>query len=169
LYDRQTETLWSQILAKAIGGKLVNTELEILPSSHTSWKTWKKKYPNSKVLSKKTGYSRDYDRSPYGSYDKDKITYFPVEFKSKKYHPKERVLGITINGKQKVYPFAELAKNSKSTITDSFENRALSIEFDAENRDGSIKQSSGEIVPTINTFWFAWYGFHPKSEIYQFK
>ena len=169
LYDRETETLWSQILSKAIGGKLVNTHLEILPSSHTSWKTWKKKHPNSLVLSTKTGYSRDYDRSPYGSYDKNTVTYFPVEFKSKRYHPKERVLGITLNGKQKVYPFAELAKNSVNTFTDSFENETLSIEFDSENRDGTIKNAKGEIVPSINTFWFAWYGFHPQSEIYKYN
>jgi len=58
LYDRETETLWSQILAKAVSGKLVGTELEIIQSSHTSWKAWKEKHPDSKVLSLKTGYSR---------------------------------------------------------------------------------------------------------------
>lgn len=169
LYDRETETLWSQILSKAISGKLVDTELEILPSSHTSWKAWRKKHSDSKVLSTKTGFSRDYDRSPYGSYDENLVTYFPVEFKSKRYHPKERVLGITVNGKQKVYPFTELAKNSETTITDKFADEILSIEFDAENRDGSIKDSKGTIVPSINTFWFAWYGFHPKGDIYKFQ
>ncbi len=169
LYDRETETLWSQILSKAISGKLVDKTLEILPSSHTSWKAWRTKYPNSKVLSTNTGYSRNYAHSPYGSYDNDVITYFPVEFKSKRYHPKERVLGITLKDKQKVYPFTELAKNKSNTFTDTFENETLTIEFDAENRDGVIKNSKGEIVPSINTFWFAWYGFHPKGEIYQFN
>lgn len=169
LYDRETETLWSQILSKAIGGKLVDTQLEIIPSSHTSWKSWKKKYPESKVLSTKTGYSRDYSRSPYGSYDENEVTYFPVEFKSKRFHPKERVLGITMNGKQKVYPFAELTKNSTNTFVDTFENETLTIEFDSENRDGTIKNAKGEVLPSINTFWFAWYGFHPKGEIYKFK
>ncbi len=169
LFDRETETLWSQILSKAVSGKLVNTELEIIQSSHTSWKAWKKKYPNSKVLSRETGYSRDYNRSPYGNYDKEVMTFFPIEFKSKRYHPKERVLGITLNGKQKVYPFAEISKNSGGKVTDEFAGETLTIEFDAENRDGLVKNSKGVVVPSINTFWFAWYGFHPKGEIYKFK
>ena len=116
-----------------------------------------------------TGYSRYFARSPYGSYDKEVMTYFPVEFKSKRYHPKERVLGITLNGKQKVYPFAEIAKNSDGKFTDEFAGETLTIEFDAENRDGLIKNSKGDIIPSINTFWFAWYGFHPKGEIYKYK
>ena len=68
-----------------------------------------------------------------------------------------------------MYPFTELAKNKKSVLTDKFKDQLLTIEFDAENRDGLIKNSKGEIVPSINTFWFAWYGFHPKSEIYKFE
>lgn len=169
LFDRETKTLWSQILSKAVSGKLVNKKLDIIPSSHTSWKTWKHKHPDSKVLSTNTGFSRDYNRSPYGSYDKDVITYFPVEFKSKRYHPKEKVLGLTLNGEQRVYPFTELAKNSAGILTDQFANETITIEFDAENRDGEIKNSKGEVIPSINTFWFAWYGFHPKGEIYKYK
>lgn len=169
LFDRETETLWSQILSKAVSGKLVNTELEIIQSSHTSWKAWKQKYPDSKVLSTRTGYSRDYTQSPYGSYDKEVITYFPIEFKSKRYHPKERVLGITLNGKQKVYPFTELGKNTEGKLTDEFASETLTIEFDAENRDGLIKNSKGKVIPSINTFWFAWYAFHPKGEIYKYE
>ena len=169
LFDRETETLWSQILSKAVSGKLVNSELNIIPSSHTSWKAWKQKYPGSKVLSRETGFSRDYSRSPYGTYDKDVSIYFPVEFKSKRYHPKERVLGLSLNGKQKVYPFAELAKNSDGKLIDKFADETLTIEFDAENRDGTIKDSKGVILPSINTFWFAWYGFHPKGEVYKYN
>lgn len=167
LYDRETETLWSQILSKGVSGKLVNQELEIIPSSHTSWSAWKKKHPKTKVLSTDTGFSRDYNRTPYGGYTKNTSIYFPIEFKSKKYHPKERVLGITINGKSKVYPFSELSKLDKPTLNDKFEGKNLHLKFDGENRDGVIKDDTGKILASVNTFWFAWYAFHPKAVIYK--
>jgi hypothetical protein len=169
LFDRETETLWSQILSKGISGKLVNQKLKIISSSHTSWQDWHKKHPNSKVLSNKTGFKRDYTRSPYGDYNNTKSTYFPVAFRNKKYHPKERVIGVTIDGKQKVYPFTELAKTNKNSLKDVFAGTQLRLEFDVENRDGLIKDSTGKIIPSMNTFWFAWYAFHPKSEIYKAK
>ena len=169
LYDRETETLWSQILSKAVSGRLVDKKLEVIPSSHTSWQAWKKKHPNTKVLSNETGFVRDYQRSPYGTYDSDVSTYFPVEFKSKKYHPKERVLGISLKGQHKVYPFAELAKIPGSRLNDIFAGEHLTVEFDSENRDGQIKDSSGKILTSVNTFWFAWYAFHPDTLIYKLE
>jgi len=73
------------------------------------------------LLLKVKEYDRNYNRSPYGSYNKNKTTYFPTAFKSEKYHPKERVMGVTINNKQKVYPFSELSKTQKITINDQFQ------------------------------------------------
>jgi len=173
LYDRQTNSLWSQILSKAISGKQVNQKLTIIPSAHTSWSIWKKKHPDTKVLSSKTGFNRNYSRSPYGSYTKNGTLYFPITFKSNKYHPKERVIGITINKKHKVYPFSELskatAKAKTTTLKDHFAGKDLVIEFDATHQDGLIKDSKGKILPSVNTFWFAWYAFHPKTNIFKGK
>jgi hypothetical protein len=176
LYDRQTESLWSQILSKGISGKMINKSLQILPSSHTSWQSWKQKHPNTKVLSKDTGFARNYDRTPYGSYTKNEKIYFPLAFKSKRYHPKERVLGITINGQHKVYPFSELSKGLLKrfgtgevvgTLKDNFAGKNLIINADTTNRDGSIIDSQGEMLPSINTFWFSWYAFHPDTEVFK--
>ena len=171
LYDRQTKSLWSQILSKGISGKMVDQALDVIDSSHTSWQSWKAQYPDTKVLSKETGFSRDYNRSPYAGYTSNENIFFPLAFRSKKYHPKERVLGITINGMQKVYPFSELAKalegSSESIITDSFEGETLSLNVDVENRDGNITNSNDETITSLNTFWFSWYAFHPETAIFK--
>ena len=169
LFDRETETLWSQILSKGVSGQRVNQTLVVIPSSHTSWQAWLKAHPKTQVLSTDTGIERDYSRSPYGDYTKNKRLYFPVAFKSKRYHPKERVLGITINGKHKAYPFSELAKVGGATLQDEFSGQQLRIEFDVENRDGIIKNKAGEILASVNSFWFAWYAFHPKADIFSSK
>ena len=169
LYDRQTQSLWSQILSQSISGKQKGTKLKPIPSSHTSWEKWKKQHPTTLVLSTDTGFQRDYSRSPYGDYNTNRATYFPVASKSKRYHPKERVLGITINGVHKAYPFVELARNKTNTLEDTFSGNTLRIEFDAENRDGRISNQQGNIIPHVNSFWFAWYAFHPDAEIYTDK
>ena len=94
LYDRATESLWSQLLMQAISGPAKGTRLMALPAVHTSWRAWREKYPGTMVLSVDTGFARDYSVDPYAGYDTDTALYFPVRGESRRYHPKERVLGV---------------------------------------------------------------------------
>jgi hypothetical protein len=167
LYDRQTETLWSQILSKAVNGPLKGQKLTMVSSSQTSWSSWLKKHPNTKVLSTNTGFDRDYRRSPYGDYEKNTRTFFPVNARSRAYHPKERVLGITINGKHKAYPFVELGKLGTTSLRDNFQGQNLLINFDIQNRDGKVLGANGRPLELVNSFWFAWYAFHEDTEIFK--
>lgn len=166
LYDRQTQSLWSQILAEAISGKMKGQTLETIPISHTSWLAWQKKHPNTQVLSTHTGYQRDYEQTPYAGYEQSKKTFFPTKTQSRRYHPKERVLGLTINGQHKAYPFIELAKLPSNQLTDQFAGQTIHLTFDIANRDGSIKDANGNILSSINSFWFAWFAFHEDTKIF---
>ncbi len=166
LYDRETESLWSQILGKAISGPLKGLELKMLPSEHTSWLAWKTRHPDTQVLSTITGYSRDYSRNPYQGYELSKGLYFPVKFSSMKYHPKERVIGIKIGNQTKAYPFAELSKLENNQIQDTFADQTITIHFDVKNRSGTITDQNNKPIPIVNSFWFAWYAFHPETKIY---
>lgn len=56
MYDRQTESLWSQLAMKAVSGPLVNAQLEWLPSEHLTSAAWKPKYPPGEVHSTQTGF-----------------------------------------------------------------------------------------------------------------
>ncbi len=169
LYDRETESLWSQILSKAVTGPMKGQLLKDLPVWHTSWKAWVKKHPNTTVLSIDTGFNRDYSRSPYAGYGDSKQVYFPVSAKNHAYHPKERVLGVTIGDQFKAYPFIELARLKTSQLTDKFAGNQLTIDFDFENRDGTVTDQNGKVLSAINGFWFAWYAFHPDTEIFKAK
>lgn len=164
LYDRQSESLWSQIMSKAVSGPLKGTRLKKIPIQHTSWEAWLE-FGDTLVLSLDTGYRRDYSRSPYGNYDDDRELYFPVNARSARYHPKERVIGFELDGKFKAYPFTELAK-AESPLKDSFGGRNLVVVFDSETRSGEILDNSGKPLPSINSFWFAWYAFHPETEVF---
>ena len=107
----------------------------------------------------------DYGRSPYGSYDDDRELYFPVNARSARYHPKERVIGFELDGRFKAYPFAELAE-VESPLKDSFGGRDLVVVFAAATHSGEIRDESGKLLPSINSFWFAWYAFHPETGVF---
>ncbi|MCU7799576.1 MAG: DUF3179 domain-containing protein [gamma proteobacterium symbiont of Lucinoma myriamae] len=166
LYDRETNSLWSQLLSKAISGERKGVELAMLPVNHTTWQDWKKHYPDTVVLSDKTGFDRDYSRTPYGNYDKSQSLYFPVSQLNKDYHPKEYVLGLKLSGKTKVYPFAELSKMT-SPYKDSLAGKEITITFDAKNRTGKILDINQNEIPVVTSFWFAWMAFYPASEVFK--
>ena len=168
LYDRQTESLWSQIKSEAISGDMVGHKLRKLPLMHTTWSDWQAQHPDSEVLSTDTGYSRDYSRDPYAGYADSRTTYFQVTHKAPpNYHPKERVLGVEVNGKFKAYPFSELEQSKQSVITDHFAGKTLNIHWNAKHRSARITDVSGTIIPAIEGFWFAWFTFHPETAVYE--
>lgn len=167
LYDRQTESLWSQIMKQAIAGPNIGTLLRQLPLTHTSWSDWQRRHPDTRVLSTETGYQRDYARSPYPGYETSSDVFFPVSSISRQYHAKEWVIGIEINNQYKVYPFAELAKLKSTNLQDQFANTRLQVIFDPLNRTGKILDQNGTELPSVTGFWFAWISFHPESLVYK--
>jgi len=165
LYDRETESLWSQILARAISGPLRGETLTQLPVEHTAWLDWRKRYPGTTVLSTDTGHRRDYRRSPYAGYETSEGLYFPVSRLDPRYHPKEQVIGVEINGRFKVYPFSELAR-TRGEVADEIQGKKIMIYFDKAHRSARIVDSSRELIPSMTGFWFAWMTFHPDSEVF---
>lgn len=167
LYDRQTQSLWSQILAQAVSGPLKGAKLAPVALSHTSWADWKKRHPDTLVLSTDTGFARDYSRDPYAGYAQDPAILFPVTGRSPRYQAKEPVIGVEIGGKFKAYPFVELAKAKGGRVTDSLGGKTLTLRFDSEHRTGSVVDAQGQEIPSIIAYWFAWYAFHHDTEVFQ--
>ena len=169
LYDRESESLWSQIMMQAISGPLKGLTLEPLAVTHTSWQDWKSKHPNTQVLSRDTGYSRDYSRSPYPGYEQSTMVMFPVSNISARYHPKERVLGLQIENIFKAYPFSELAKSRSSKIADVVAGKSITVIFNSKHRTATVLDANQKEIPGVISFWFAWVAFHPETEIYTEK
>jgi len=119
LYDRQTRSNWSQLLNTSVNGSLIGTNSEVIPLVETTWKAWKTLYPNSKVVSKDTGFSRDYNASPYSDYSTDNnLLFFPV-FQDTRLPLKERVHSILLDNRAKVYQFSSFESNN--VIRDAFQ------------------------------------------------
>ncbi|MBT3195264.1 MAG: DUF3179 domain-containing protein [Candidatus Ruthia sp.] len=172
LYDDQTESLFSQILSKAISGPLVGEDLTPIVSTHTTWGRWKALHPNTLVLSTATGHVRDYTKNPYGDYGTNRSLYFPAPSSSpdaNSFHPKETVIGLKDGDQIKAYPFSELDKNEQSEFTDLIDGKAYTILWDSESKTAQIKDQTGNVIPTIQGFYFAWIAFYPDSLIYKTK
>jgi len=166
LYDRQTESLWSQILARAVSGPLKGSSLKAVPVAHTTWMDWKKSHPETQVLSMATGHLRNYGRDPYADYLRSEQLMFSVTAESRRYHPKESVIGIELNGHTKAYPFVELAK-AASPLHDRIGDTPVTIRFDVRHRTGAVFAMNGEELPSVIGFWFAWHAFHPDGEVFE--
>lgn len=169
LYDRQTLSLWSQLEYKAISGPMAGKELEVLNTANTTWKNWREKHPETLVLSENTGFKRDYSRNPYPGYEDSSTLFFPVSSQNDEFHPKEIVIGITIDGKSKAYPFSELEKSGKKSIKDQFNGKMLEIRYDAASKSAEIFDAKGNPLPGSTNFWFAWFAFNPDTAIYKHK
>jgi hypothetical protein len=165
LYDRETHSLWSQILSQAVSGELMGEKLDLLALTHTRWDDWKTQYPDTLVLSTDTGFKRNYDRSPYIGYEKNTAIYFPLKNIDKRYHPKQRVIGVEINNQFKAYPFIELEKQGL-IIKDNIANTTIIIEFDTNNQSPKITDLNGVTITTITSYWLAWMAFHPNSDVF---
>ena len=167
LYDRESQSLWSQILGKAITGKYKGEKLSMLPLSHTTWSDWKRRHSATQVLSRNTGYSRNYDRDPYQGYASSRNLHFPVANNAPvRYHPKEWVLGLAVGETYKAYPFIELNKHNKSSFTDSVNGKTIIVHWNNEEQSGFITDEAGVRVAVIQAYWFAWYAFHSDTLVF---
>ncbi len=167
LYDRATQSLWSQLLQAAISGPLKGTRLESIPLTHTTWADWQHRHPSTEVLSTDTGFERDYSRDPYAGYDRVQRLMFDVEHRDDRFPLKEWVLGIEAGGKAKAYPFSVLARSvdAKGELTDVVGGKRLRVRYDRVHGTAEAFDSGGRPLPSVMAFWFAWAAFHPGSEV----
>ena len=166
LYDRETESLWSQIAGRAVAGPRLGESLESVPVANTTWEAWRREHPDTRVLSRDTEYSRNYDRDPYAEYAEDEALMFPVRFRSHGLHPKTPVFGLTLGGESRAYPFAEFPESGRYRLEDGLGDAEVTLVVDTE-ADSARAYRSGEEITGLTSYWFAWFTFHPETDLYE--
>jgi hypothetical protein len=100
MYDRATESLWTHFNGTSIIGMLTGVELDEYPSPLMAWSDFRGTYPTGSVLDwTRTGFSRDYGRSPYAGYDDPRGS--PDLFRGDvddRAAAMQRVVGISVGG-----------------------------------------------------------------------
>ena len=166
LYDRKTESLWSQIMEQAVSGSRNGEKLKAVPVQVTTWHDWKRLYPESELLSRKTGYSRNYDETPYLGYEKSPVLYFSVSHSDDRYHKKENVLGFSTENHSRVWPLSELEKTDVP-FRDNVGSLDVIVNYNPETDHAWLTDLQGKLLPAVRGYWFAWMAFHPDSEVFQ--
>ncbi|MGQ0600838.1 MAG: DUF3179 domain-containing protein, partial [Anaerolineales bacterium] len=107
MYDRQTETWWQQATGEAIVGELTGARLTFYPATLIAWADFKAQHPAGKVLSRETGFSRNYGVNPYVGYDD--VNTPPFLYRGPdtpgRLPPVARVLAVELNGDTVAYPY----------------------------------------------------------------
>jgi len=101
MYDRQTDTLWTQVDGRAVRGALLGRPLDLVPAVHATWKEWLALYPGSQVLRKRGEF-----RSSYADYNRDgrRLGITGRRNLDARLPGKERILGIRVGNAATAFP-----------------------------------------------------------------
>lgn len=97
MYDRATQSLWSTSRGAPVLGPLVDKgiQLEFESVVTTIWKEWKKRHPNTSVLSLNTGHRRNYDEgNAYKDYFSTDRLMFNTPFNDNRLKNKQEILAL---------------------------------------------------------------------------
>ncbi len=164
MYDRDSDSLWSQIGANAVTGPRLGQRLTVIRSSMLPWGRWRELHPDTTVLGINTGYRRRYGSTPYRGYERSSELMAPAPL-DRRYHPKHRTLGLrTARGEARAYPSQELER-AGGCVEERFAGGQVRVQWDRRARTFSF-EIPDEGVEVIEGYWFAWAAFHPATEVF---
>jgi hypothetical protein len=164
MYDRATESYWSQAIGESIWGERHGDRLRFVPTATASWSEWRDAHPGTRVLARPDAYPASrYDQYPYGDYESDPETLFPVDRSLNALHPKAWVLGVFTGNASVAYKRDDIRE--EGVIRDRLDGRELVVSW----TDGApqARWADGNGTPDqVFGFWFAWYDFHPETRLW---
>ena len=167
LYDRSpVESYWQQATGMAIVGPAADRDEELsrVPIAPTIWADWKSEHPDTLVLSRDTGFVRNYNRYPYGTYEEDGELYFGIAHEDMRLSLKEITYGFNVGGVYIAYPASVLQPDTR--LEDTVGDRSVTV---IVTKDGTVTMEdtvTGEVFVPLRGMWFAWAAFHPDTLLY---
>lgn len=165
MYDKKTESLWSQIVGEAIVGEALGHTLDIYPSQLLSFAQVKEHYPEAEILSEDTGTRRNYGRYPYADYDTNENYYFPVKNRDTRLPGKQIMYAINVDNYSIAFHYNNLIDQGKALVTLPNDTQ---IEVQVENDELTARftnDPTGRIIPGYFAMWFSWASAHQDNGI----
>ena len=164
----------AQILGTAINGTSKGFKLAEFPVTWTTWEKWKTAHPETKVLSRETGFIRNYDvgGDPYGSYIpepqsyyiSDQILFRPVN-EDDRLTPKTVVVGIRDEERNAVAILKDYLRE-KINIEAGLAGTTILVNYDEKLDFYSARiKETGEWINAFDAMWFSWAAYYPQTEL----
>jgi hypothetical protein len=142
MYDRQTESLWTQFDGRSVIGDRIGDVLDPLPVATVTWSDFATLHPRGTVLSQDTGFDRPYGTNPYPSYEA-RAAPVPGFYRGDAdgaLPAYERIVGVEVEGDAIAVRRAELAE------TRVIETTAGALHITMWHADGLASPLSGSEV-----------------------
>ena len=166
LFDRGSESLWSQFTGRAISGRYAERLLVRLPHRHDTLASWVAQHPDTVVLGPPETERIAYDptSSPYEPYWIDDRPAFPVPAEDRRFHAKELVLGVVVRGAARAY-LGSLVARAGGRVEDRFGGVPIRVAFSPES--GLFRYDVPAGVEVSEAYWFAWKAFYPETDVWR--
>jgi hypothetical protein len=163
MYDRQTESLWSQSRGLALVGEYAGTELDLVSAQFMTVGEVKELAPDAMILSEDTGHSRDYRRNPYAGYEESQQLIAPVTRQDARFPMKDIMYVFRIpEGPAVAIPRDGLPSGSFAT---ELAGSDVSLEYDGVRISASV---DGAEAPVYLEMWFSFVTQHGENaEVWQ--
>ena len=168
MYDRDTDSWWSQATGKAIRGHFEGKALTMLAATMTTWQDWLTRHPDTLVLSKITVDGLAGRSDAYADYHASRslgVTGRLRRTNASGLDDKARVLGFRLDGRPFVVSLEVLADGP---IALPAPHRGT-VEPVGGGAGGRVRLTGGDgsqtDVPSSLSYWFAWRAFFPESQV----
>jgi hypothetical protein len=164
MYDRETESLWSQFLGRALAGPLAGKTLRRVRIRQEDLTSWRTRVGRTRVLERPEPTRIDYRFSPFERYLVEDAIRYPVKARDERFHAKELVLGVVAGGKARAYLGSVLTAEG-GWAEDVFQGRRIQIDYSTEL--SVFRWEAPADVEVTEAYWFAWKAFHPDTEVWK--
>ena len=128
MYDRETGSLWSQVIGQGVQGTFSGVGLTVIPGWQTTWERWLEEHPETLVMDKRGGYQRD----PYAGYYLDSSNgILGQSIRDERLQSKELVVGVSVGDQSTAYPFSALRR--PPVVNDELNGTPLLVTFDSDS------------------------------------
>jgi hypothetical protein len=162
------ESLWSQLLAKAVSGPAAGRgeALALIPAELVTWGDWSARKPQTSVVDRDLRLTDRYkDGEPPAHFQSDKLK-FPVRPLPPADGPEAKtpVLAVAAGSARRVYPISYiLHMASNGEWTDSL--GSIELRFIADRTRGTVRIEPNDAVQAVHAYWFAWHAMHPDDPL----